>query len=123
MPITYAEDPDAPIVEIWVSGKVTLDDFNEIAPKVQAFIDRHGTIKLIEVIEDLKGFEISMLLPGIKFDIQNLRHISHVALVSDIAWMSPLTKAASALMSTQLRTFDLADLGEARNWIRSSTST
>ncbi|MBI6629652.1 SpoIIAA family protein [Pontibaca salina] len=118
MPLTYREDDTHKLVELEVHGKITKADYDEVIPKVQAFIDQHGTIRLLEVVEDFSGFEISVLWPGIKFDIQNLKHISHVAVVSDTGWIGALAKAAGSFMSTKLRTFDLSELAEARAWIR-----
>lgn len=117
MTVKYIEDADTKTVELTVSGKVTREDYDRIADRMQSFIDAQGTVKLIEVTESLDGFEPSVIWPGIKFDFRNLRHISHVAVVSDIGWIGPVSKAAGALMSTKLRTYDLADLDEAREWV------
>lgn len=117
MSLDYQEFADDKLVELTVDGKVTRAEFDEIAPKIEAFIAEHGTIKLIEVVHHFGGMEMSAMWEGIKFDRQNVKHISHCAVVSDISWISPLTKAASAFLSTKLRTFDLAELDAAREWI------
>ncbi|WP_135501047.1 STAS/SEC14 domain-containing protein [Roseovarius aestuariivivens] len=118
MPTTYHEDDSTGTAEITVSGRVTQDDFDAIASPLQDFIDRHGTIRLIEVIESLTGFDASMIWSGLKFDIRNIPHISHVAVVTDIGWLSPVSRAAGAVISCKLRTFPMADLDAARDWIR-----
>jgi hypothetical protein len=117
MSIGYTEDPRSGTVELTVNGRVTRDDYDSVVDRLQQFIDAHGTIRLIEVIETFEGFDPSVLLPGLKFDMKNIRHISHVAVVSDIGWIGPLSKAAGALLTTRLRTFNLAELPEARAWI------
>jgi len=38
---------------------VTEDDFDTIATKLEAFIEQHGRIKLLEIIEHLEGMEAS----------------------------------------------------------------
>ena len=73
-----------------------------------------------EIVESFEGFDPSILWPGIKFDWQNIQHISHVAVVTDIGWMGPMSKAAGALISTKLRVFDMDDVDEARAWIASA---
>jgi hypothetical protein len=120
MSISYSENDDTKVAKIVVSGRITRADYDEAVVPLQAFIDRHGTVKLIEVIESFDGFEPSMLWPGIKFDFKNIRHFSHVAVVSDIGWIGPLSKAAGALLTTQLRTFDLAELDAAEAWLASA---
>lgn len=118
MPIAYAEDPDHGIVELRVSGRVSRQDYDSVAEPLQRFIDTHGTIRLMEVIESFEGFDPATLLPGLRFDMKNIRHVSHAAVVSDIGWIGPLSKAAGALISTRLRTFDLAQEEAARAWLR-----
>lgn len=117
MTVTYNEDPTTRVVELTVSGRITRDDYDSVIDRIQTFIDAHDTIKLIEIIESFEGFDPSVIWPGIKFDVKNVRHISHVAVVSDIGWIGPLSKAAGALVSTKLRTFDRDQLDAARAWI------
>ena len=116
MTISYTDCDTSKVAEIVVSGRITWDDYKEVVDKMQAFIDRNETVKLVEIVESFAGFDPSVILPGIKFDWKNIQHISHVAVVTDIGWMGPMSKAAGALISTKLRTFDLEHLEEARAW-------
>ncbi len=121
MTTIYKEDPEHKIVEFIIDGKVTQEDFNYIAGELDNFIEKHGRIKLLEEIRKLEGFDASMVWEGIKFDIKNLkhiRHISHCAVVSDIGWLSPISKAAGAFISCKIRTFTLDQLDEARAWLQ-----
>jgi len=120
MTLTYSEDDSTKTATITVSGKITRDDYDAVMAPIQAFIDKHGSINFIEVIESLSGFEPSIIWPGLKFDMANLKHIKRVAVVSDLGWISPFTKAAGYFMSTKLRMFDLSELDEARDWVKSS---
>lgn len=120
MTVAYTENDTTRVAEITVSGRITQLDYEAATTPLQAFIDRHGTIKLIEILESFDGFEGSVIWQGIKFDVKNLSHISHVAVVSDIGWVEPLSKAAGAFMSTQLRTFDLGEVAAARAWLTSA---
>lgn len=117
MTITYTEDDTTRVAEIRVLGRITRADYDQAVEPLQAFIDRHDQIRLLEIIERFEGFDASAIWPGIKFDFKNLRHISHVAVVSDIGWLLPLSKAAGAVISTKLRTFDMEQIDEARRWI------
>ncbi|SMX38984.1 STAS/SEC14 domain-containing protein [Maliponia aquimaris] len=118
MSIEYHEDDAASVVEFHVTGHISQADYLQIVEQLQAFIDRHGTVRMIEVVQNVPTFDPSILLPGLKFDLRNLRHISHVAVVSDIGWMSPVVKAAGAVISTRMRTFAMQDLDAARAWVR-----
>ena len=57
MACIYTEHATAPIAEIRVVGRVTEHDMDEILPKLEAFIDTHGSIRIIEVIEKFDGFD------------------------------------------------------------------
>lgn len=117
MTTLYKEIPENKTVELTVDGKVTKEDFERVSGLLHKFIEEHGTARLIEIIKAFKGFDPSVVLDGIKFDMQHLRFISHCAVVSDIGWISPISKAAGAFMSTKLRTFTLNDLNKAREWL------
>jgi len=117
MTIAYHEDDATRVAEIRVGGKITAEDYDRAVMPLQDFIDRHGTVKLLEVIDSFGGYDPSIIWEGLKFDFRNVRHISHVAVVSDIGWIGPLSKAAGALLPTKLRTFGMQDLAEARDWI------
>jgi len=121
MATTYKEYPEHKIAELVVDGKVTREDFNSIAIQLENFIEKHGHIKLLEEIRTLEGFDASMLWEGIKFDIKNLkhiRHISHCAVVSDIGWLSAISKASGVVISCKIRTFTLDQIDEARTWLQ-----
>lgn len=117
MPVTYKESDDTKTVELVVSGKVTQTDWDAVAPRFEKFVEKSGTIRLVEIIESFKGFDPILLWEGIKLDFKVIPHISHCAVVSDISWISPISKAAGAVMPMQLRTFPLAKADEARAWI------
>ncbi|CUX79746.1 MAG: SpoIIAA-like protein [Roseibaca calidilacus] len=117
MTIEYREDDATRTAEVLVRGKITMEDYTAAVEPMQAFIDRHGTVKFIEVIESFSGFDPAVLWPGIKFDWRNISQISHVAVVSDLGWVGPLSKAAGALISSQVRFFQLDELNAARAWI------
>jgi len=95
MTTSYKEYPDTKIVEIHVDGEVTREEFDTILADMNDFILRFGTIKLLESVATFKvGMDASMVWDGMMFDFKNLRHISHCAVVSDIGWISPLSRAA-----------------------------
>lgn len=120
MSVFYTENDASKTAEITVSGHVSAEEYRDVTDRLQAFIDRHDKIRLVEVIESFSGFDPSTIWDGFKFDMRNIPHISHVAVVSDIGWIGPLSKAAGAVVSTKLRTFDMAELEDARAWIQAA---
>lgn len=117
MPATLITHADTKTAEIQVEGHVSREDFDNLAPEFEAFVAANDKIRLLEVIHSLDGFDPSMIWEGVKLDFKVIPHISHCAVVSDIGWISPMSKAAGALVSTKLRTFSLAELDAARAWL------
>ncbi|WP_028914150.1 STAS/SEC14 domain-containing protein [Pseudorhodobacter ferrugineus] len=120
MTTSYRTIPDTKTFEFTVSGKVTEADFDALSGPLEDFVEEHGKIKLLEIIEDFQGFDPMMLWKGMKFDIKIIPHITHCAVVTDMGWISPLSRAAGAFMATKLRTFDLSELDAARTWLAES---
>lgn len=120
MACIYTEDPKGPVAEIRVVGHVTQHDMDDILPKLEALIGKHGTIRIVEVIEKFEGFDPTTILDGLKFDINHLRDVSHVAVVSDIGWIGVMTRAASMVMPVTVRVFGMDELDAAREWARTA---
>lgn len=118
MACLYSEDSTAPVVEIKVLGRVTENDMNNILPKLEAFIDKHGTIKMIEVVEKLEGFDPTTILDGLRFDAKHISDITHVAIVTDSPWLGFMTNVADVFIPTVVRKFGMDDLNKARDWAR-----
>lgn len=117
MPVTYTEDPAARTVELAVSGHISRADFDALAPRIEAFAEAHGPIRVIEVVESLRGFDPSLLWEGIRLDFRIIPKISHCAVVGDAPWLGPVARASAAVLPVTLRAFPLAELEAARSWI------
>lgn len=120
MACIYSEDSALPVAEIRVIGRVTQHDMDEILPKLEAFINRHGTIRLVEVLESFDGFDPTTILDGIKFDLNHLTDVTHAAVVSDIPWIGMMTRASSMVLPVSIRVFPMAEIQAARNWARTA---
>lgn len=118
MSCIYTEDPELPVAEIRVLGRVTQHDMDEVLPKLEAFIARHGKIRIVEVIDKFDGAEAETLFEGFKFDMSHLTDVTHAAVVSDIGWIGMITRATAMMMPVTVRMFGMDDLEKAREWAR-----
>lgn len=116
MACLYSEHDTLPVAEIRVLGRVTQHDMDEILPKFEDFIARHGTIRIVEVVERFDGFDPTTILDGLKFDLNHLRDVTHAAVVSDIGWIGVMTRAAAMMMPVAVRMFTMDQIDEARAW-------
>lgn len=117
MACIYTEHAKLPVCEIRVVGRVTEHDMDEIVPKLEAFIDKHGTIRLIEIIERFEGFDPTTVFDGMKFDIKHISDVTHAAIVSDMPWVGFMTRAAAMMMPITVKMFTMNELDQARAWI------
>ena len=116
MSCIYTEHDSAPVAEIRVISRVTQNDMSKIIPQLEAFIKKHGTIRIVEIIEDFEGFDPSTILDGMRFDLEHLKDISHVAVVSDKGWLGMMSVAAGMVLPVTLRVFSMAEVEAARAW-------
>lgn len=122
MTVKYKEYPEQRLVELVVDGKVTQEDFNLIAGQMESFIKMHGKIKLLEEIRKFEGFDPSVLWDGIIFDMKYLKNFSHCAVLTDMGWVGPFSKAAGAFISCKVRTFPLDKKDDAKAWLQTDNT-
>lgn len=120
MSCIYTEHASEPIIEIRVLSGVTQNDMDHILPQVEAFIEKHGSIRMVEIVEKMERFDPSVILDGLKFDLKHLSHVSHVAVVTDNGWIGFMTQAASMVMPLTIRVFPMDALDQARDWVQSA---
>ena len=116
MSCIYTEHETAPVAEIRIVGQVTQNDMDNVLPKLEALIEKHGEIRIVEIVESFDGFDPTTILDGIKFDIQHLRDVTHAAVVSDIPWIGFLSRASGMVMPVTIRAFSMRELDAARAW-------
>jgi hypothetical protein len=115
--IEYSEVPETNILEITVDGKVTREEFDEVAARMTAMIERHGEVRLLEVVRDIGGIEPSALWEDFKFGPKHLKDISHTAVVGDQKWLEWATALVKPFLSAEVRFFRLDQIDEARRWL------
>ncbi|MFW0777557.1 MAG: STAS/SEC14 domain-containing protein [Rickettsiales bacterium] len=120
MACEYKEVPELKTVEIMVDGKVTVEDFDKIAPQLEKFIETHGTIKILEIIKNFGGFDIALLGKGMVFDMKHMKNFSHCAVVAEEGWIGPFTRMLSPFFNVEIKTFLLEEADKARNWLKTS---
>ena len=109
------------VLAIEASGKVTHDDYrNTLIPKAEAMIAR-GPIKMLYVIgKDFAGFELEALWDDGAFGLRHWHDFSHIAVVTDHAWMRAMVSMFKPFFHGNIRLFGLAELPAAKDWIASA---
>ena len=69
--LSYKEMDNLASVEIEISDRVTTEEFEATAKKLEAFIARHGRVQVLEIIHDFEGMDAGAFWSDFKF---SLRH-------------------------------------------------
>jgi hypothetical protein len=115
--LSYKEMDNLASVEIEISDRVTTEEFEATAKKLEAFIARHGRVQILEIIHDFEGMDAGAFWSDFKFSLRHLKDFSRCAIVSDTKWFSPLSALAEPFIDCEVAYFQPEDLEAARNWL------
>jgi hypothetical protein len=106
------------VLAIEAVGQVTHEDYRDrLIPKAEAMMG-HGPIKLLYLIGPaFSGFELGALVDDGRFGLQHWHDFSHIAVVSDHAWMKAMIVMFRPFFHGEVRLFSLAELAAAKDWI------
>lgn len=106
------------VLAIEATGKVTHKDYHdELIPRAEGMMTR-GPIKMLYVIgNDFTGFELEALWDDGAFGLSHWHDFSHIAVVTDHAWMRAMVSMFKPFFHGNVRLFGLADLPVAKDWI------
>ena len=106
------------VLAIEATGKVTHKDYHDgLIPRAEGMMTR-GPIKMLYVIgNDFTGFELEALWDDGAFGLSHWHDFSHIAVVTDHAWMRAMVSMFKPFFHGNVRLFGLADLPVAKDWI------
>lgn len=116
--IACLTDPTDGVVELTVAGAVTRADYDRVVAEMERTIATFGTLRLIEVIEDIGSIDSAIWWRDLKWTYQHRGDVARCAVVTDTGWIGAVTRAVGALLPAEIRVFPPARLDEARQWVR-----
>lgn len=123
MPVVEVlEESAGPILALRVkSGRSGGDDPEDVAARARDAIRRHGSLRLLVVMDRiglLEAASLRSLLPlasGMRGDVQR------VAIVGDQGWLEGAVRAAPGKGQTQIRVFPRSRAEDARAWLNEAS--
>jgi SpoIIAA-like len=115
--LSYKEYDNAQAVEIVLAGRVSTEDFAKIAQKLEAFIKRHGRVRVLEVIKDFEGMDAKAFWHDIKFSVRHLSDFSRVAIVANPGTHHIWSSLVSPFISCEVQHFVPGQEDAARDWL------
>jgi len=115
--LAYKEMDNLAAVEIEISGRVSAEEFDKTAKKLEAFIARHGRVRVLEIILDFEGMDAKAMWHDLKFSLRHLNDFSRCAIVSDAKFLSIWSAIAEPFIDAQVEYFPPDQVEAARDWL------
>jgi hypothetical protein len=113
----YKEHDNAQAVEIVLDGRVSTEEFDKIARRLEAFIKRHGHIRVLEVIEDFEGMDAGAFWRDVKFSLRHLKDFSRIAVVTNPGVHHLWSSLVAPFMRCEVEHFAPGEMDAARDWL------
>jgi hypothetical protein len=115
--LSYKEMDNLAAVEIVITGRVSTEEFDQMARKLEGFIARHGRVRVLEIIHDFEGMDAGAFWHDLKFSLRHLTDYSRCAIVSDAKWLSLSSTIAQPFIDCEVSHFPPEQLEAARDWL------
>ena len=115
--IDYREMPETGVVEIRIDGRVSREAFDRVASKLEAFIECHGKVRVLEIVDSFGGMDPSVFWDDLKFGLRHLNDFSRCAVVTEKRWVEVMTKAVRPFVSCEIELYHHDEIETARTWL------
>ena len=115
--LSYKEMDNLAAVEIDISARVSTEEFDCTAKKLEAFIARHGRVRVLEIIHDFEGMDVKALWHDMKFSLHHLNDFSRCAIVSDAKFLSIWSAIGEPFIDCEVAYFPSDEVEAARDWL------
>ena len=116
--LSYTVDEDAGVIDLIVDGAITRADYEALIPVLEAQIAKHGKLRVVETVRKLGPIDWSFGWQDVKWVAGHRDKVARAAVISDHGWVGPISRAAAALISGEMRVFPESQGGAARAWVR-----
>lgn len=109
------------VLAIEAAGKVTHEDYRRtLIPRAETMMGK-GPIRMLYVLgNEFIGFEVGAIWDDGAFGVRHWHDFSHIAVVTDHAWLRVMIAMLKPFFHGDVRLFALAELPTARSWIANS---
>ena len=116
--IQYHTDPESPVIEISVEGRITDQELREAIAHMHDDLELNGKTRVLERIEHFTGMEPKAIWTDIRLGTPMARKVTHAAVVSDAAWIRGAMHLARFFTKAEVKAFRTDEMDQARAWIQ-----
>lgn len=106
-----------PVIEVVVTGKLELADYDSFIPPVEALIREHGKVRLLVRLASFEGWTAGALWEDIKFDVKHFNDIERLAIVGAKTWEKGMTQLFKPFTTATVRFYTPDQLDAAKGWV------
>lgn len=117
MSVALAQEFDGKVLNVEVSGKLTVEDYQHFVPEFEKLIAEHGKIRLLFVMSDFHGWTAGALWEDLKVDMKHFNHIERLAMVGEKAWEKGMSVFCKPFTTAKVRYFGQDEFEQAKEWI------
>jgi hypothetical protein len=108
------------VLKIVAPEKLDVDDFEELAPRVDSILKRSGDIRLLIDASHLEGWKnIAALESHASFVKAHQQKVERIAVIARHDWQHWLVGAVKVFLHPEVRAFDRGDESQALRWLES----
>jgi hypothetical protein len=115
--LSYKEHDNTQAVEIVLKGRVSTEEFDAVASKLEIFIQRHGHVRVLEIIKNFEGMDAIAFWHDIKFSLRHLKDFSRVAIVANPDTHHLWSSLVAPFISCEVEHFAPGEEEAARDWL------
>jgi hypothetical protein len=105
------------VLEVQLSGKLTKEAYQELAPVVDQQIQENGKLRILVILDDFHGWTAGALWEDMKFDMKHWKDIERLAIVGESKWEQGMAVFCKPFTAAKIKYFDHADVDAAREWV------
>lgn len=112
----------ANIYEVHVSGKLLSEDYEVFGPSLERYIEKHGKVRILLVLQDFHGWTAGALWEDIKFDLKHFNDLERLAIVGGSKWEKGMAVFCKPFTTAKVKFFDDTKEAEGRAWLYGPTA-
>lgn len=118
--IEIREKPD--VVEFYVSGTLTGDDYDRLVPVLERLAAERGPLCMYIELHDFHGWTPAGLWKDLRFDAKHQDDMERIAIVGESRWEEWATRLSQPFLKADMRFFPPGEEGVARRWAAGNLS-
>jgi hypothetical protein len=118
MSIALREQPGGKLLVLFLSGKLTVEDFERFTPHLVTAVKAHGKVRVLVRMHHFHGWATEGQWRDVKPDLRHFSDIERVALVGERLWASGVATVCKSFTTAAVRYFEESKAEEADQWIR-----